>query len=85
MRMPGDEWVCAPVLRFFNGKSLVSQSMERQPFRIGQNEIKRYKEKQLESTVAICGIRSDPIGTRGYKIDAAKRLFEKQRCVSSGC
>jgi hypothetical protein len=40
---------------FFNDTFDCSQSMEMSIFRTGQNEVKRYKDKQVESTVPNLG------------------------------
>ena len=62
-----------------------SQGMETSNLRTGQNEIKRYKEKHVESTVPLSGMLRAQTARRGQNSDAASRLFEKQCCVGSGC
>jgi hypothetical protein len=47
-----------------------SQPMENSTFSIGQNEIKRYKEKHVESAVATGKYATDSDGTRGHNFDA---------------
>ena len=71
MRMPGDDWFCALVLNFFNGKSLVSRSIECPPFSSGQNEIKRYKKKHAESVVFVAGMLKPDSHGEDTNFDAA--------------